>query len=146
MNTRLKAFAEQILVVLNIFIVFLLLFENKLILPYWLQPVGRMHPLLLHFPIVLLILGIVSDIYRFKKEKTNAAFYTKLSGLLLLSGAILSGITVIMGLFLSREEGYDGEAVAWHKWFGASVFFIASIIYWIRNKNWYSRRLSWSSA
>jgi uncharacterized membrane protein len=146
MNTRLKAFAEQILVVLNIFIVFLLLFENKIILPYWLQPVGRMHPLLLHFPIVLLILGIVSDIYRFKKEKTNAAFYTKLSGLLLLSGAILSGITVIMGLFLSREEGYDGEAVAWHKWFGASVFFIASIVYWIRNKNWYSRRLSWSSA
>ena len=146
MNTRFKVYAEQFLVVLNIFIVFLLLFENKLILPYWLQPVGRMHPLLLHFPIVLLILGIISEIYRVKKEKSNAAFYTKLSGLLLLSGAILSGITVIMGLFLSREEGYNGEAVVWHKWLGASVFFIASIVYRVRDKNWYSRRLSWSSA
>ena len=42
MNKRVRFFAEQLLIVFNIFIVFLLLFENKLEVPAWLQPVGRM--------------------------------------------------------------------------------------------------------
>jgi len=142
MNTKLKIFSEQMLVVLNIFIVFLLLFENKLILPYWLQPIGRMHPLLLHFPIVLLMLGIISDLYTTKKGNANTSSYAKITGLLLLAGAILSGVTVIMGLFLVREEGYNGGTIAWHKWFGVVLFFIASIMYWIRKKRWYSPAVS----
>ena len=41
---------------LNCLLVFLLIFEDRLLLPPWVQTVGRMHPLLLHFPIVLMVL------------------------------------------------------------------------------------------
>ncbi|MFT3704103.1 MAG: FN3 associated domain-containing protein [Agriterribacter sp.] len=146
MNKRLFAFAEQLLIVLNIFIVFLLLFESKLVLPYWLQPVGRMHPLLLHFPIVLLILAVLLELLGFKRNNTTDDVYRKLSRIFLLSGALLSGITVIMGLFLSHEEGYGGETLQWHKWTGVFVFFLGSIVYWLRNRRWYKRPVAWASA
>ncbi|MFT4016454.1 MAG: chitobiase/beta-hexosaminidase C-terminal domain-containing protein [Agriterribacter sp.] len=144
MNTKLRAFAEQVLVVLNVFILFLLIFLHKLTVPYWLQPAGRMHPLVLHFPIVLLMLAIGMEVYRIASRNTNlTSFYKNFSGGLLLAGILFTGITVIMGLFLSREEGYGGDTLEWHKWTGAAVFFIASVIYWVRNKLWYSVTASW---
>ncbi|MFT3947565.1 MAG: FN3 associated domain-containing protein [Agriterribacter sp.] len=147
MKNKLRTFAEQVLVALNILIVFLLIFTGKLAVPYWLQPLGRMHPLILHFPIVLLMLAVGMDIYRVANRNTNSStFYNNFSGLLLLSGALLTGITVIMGLFLSREEGYEGDTLSWHKWTGASVFFLSSLVYFIRNKTWYKTPATWFSA
>ncbi len=49
MKINLKAYSGNILLFLNTLIVFLLIFENELIIPQWLQPLGRMHPMLLHF-------------------------------------------------------------------------------------------------
>lgn len=147
MNTKLRAFAEQFLIVLNVFVIFLLLFSHKLTVPYWLQPIGRMHPLLLHFPIVLLMLAAAMDIYRIAVRNTaSSTVYNNLAKALLLTGAILTGITVLMGLFLSREEGYEGNTLVWHKWSGAAIFFFASIVYWLRNKHWYKVSASWLAA
>ena len=141
MNKRVRFFAEQLLIVFNIFIVFLLLFENKLEIPAWLQPVGRMHPLLLHFPIVLLLLAIVLQWYGVSRRQADNFFY-RFSQNVLLSGALLSAVTVVMGLFLSREEGYEGNTLQWHKWTGAAIFFLASIIYWLANRSWYKGMLA----
>lgn len=147
MNTKLRVFAEQFLIVLNVFIIFLLLFSHKLDVPYWLQPIGRMHPLLLHFPIVLLILAAGMDIYRIVNRDTSSSLiYNKLSGNLFLAGSICTGITVLMGLFLSREEGYEGDVLSWHKWSGAAIFFFASVIYWLRSKQWYKVSIAWLCA
>ncbi|MCC6290045.1 MAG: chitobiase/beta-hexosaminidase C-terminal domain-containing protein [Chitinophagaceae bacterium] len=147
MKNKLRILAEQVLVALNILIVFLLIFTGKLAVPFWLQPIGRMHPLILHFPIVLLMLAVAMDIYRAANRNINSStLYNNFSGFLLLSGALLTGITVIMGLFLSREEGYEGDTLSWHKWTGASVFFLASLIYFIRNKAWYKTPATWISA
>ena len=116
-------------------------------MPYWLQPLGRMHPLVLHFPIVLLILAVGMDIYRVANQKaSSSSFYNNFSRALLLVAALLTGITVLMGLFLSREEGYEGNTLSWHKWTGAILFFIASIMYWMRNKRWYKTSTAWLSA
>ncbi|HYC30231.1 MAG TPA: hypothetical protein VEB42_15460, partial [Chitinophagaceae bacterium] len=93
---------------LNCMLLFLVLFESRLALPPWLQVVGRMHPLLLHFPLVLIVVYAVlprSDAYKD----------------LLLVAAFTAALTAIMGLFLSREEGYDQEALQWHKWGGATI-------------------------
>ncbi|MBS1609073.1 MAG: chitobiase/beta-hexosaminidase C-terminal domain-containing protein [Bacteroidetes bacterium] len=136
MKKKLIAFAEQLLIVANIFIVFLLVFENKLVVPKWLQPVGRMHPLLIHFPIVLLILAVVINLFRFGITEESNRFYLNLSQKLLLAGALLAAITVLMGLFLSREEGYAGNTLEWHKWTGVGTFFLASILYWINKTLW----------
>lgn len=146
MNNKLRLFGEQVLIVLNIFILFLLLFAGKLVLPYWLQPVGRLHALVLHFPIVMLILAIGLDLFRFTVNKDYKVIYGNFSRSLLLAGALLAGITVIMGLFLSREEGYKGDTLQWHKWMGAGLFFMASVIYWLKDKNWYNITASGFSA
>lgn len=137
MKISAKALAENVLFALNVFIVFLLVFEDKLILPYWLQPIGRMHPMLLHFPIVLLMLGMLLEFFRFKPAYTGERLYQRFTSGLLLTGVLLSAITVIMGLFLSAEEGYEGSTLQWHKWTGVSIVFISSAIYWFRNAVWY---------
>jgi hypothetical protein len=93
---------------LNCMLLFLLLFESRLALPAWLQVVGRMHPLLLHFPLVLIV---VYAILPRRDEYKN----------LLLVAAFTAVVTAIMGLFLSREEGYDPEALQWHKWGGVTI-------------------------
>jgi uncharacterized membrane protein len=137
MESSLRRFAGNLLFALNIFIVFLLVFENKIVIPYWLQPVGRMHPMLLHFPIVILILAMVLEFFRFKTKYNTQEFYQSFTANLLLAGTLLSAVTVVMGLFLSKEGDYAGSVLQWHKWAGVSIVFVASFIIWSRNAAWY---------
>lgn len=137
MHLRFRVFAEQLLVASNIVILFLLIFENKLVIPAWLQTVGRMHPLILHFPIVILLIAMLLEFFRFQPEYAANQFYKNFLQNMLLVGALFAAITVVMGLFLSREEGYSGDVLTYHKWTGAGIFFFASIIYFVRNTNWY---------
>jgi len=145
-KSRHKAFADNTLFALNIFIVVLLLAGDHLMIPRWLQPVGRMHPLLLHFPIVLLILAMLMEFFRYKPVFASEKFYQDFATVLLLSGALLSALTAIMGLFLSRESGYDGSDVQWHKWFGVCIVFFSSLIYWGRSKAWYNPSIARSGS
>lgn len=146
MHLKFKVFAEQLLVASNIFIVFLLLFESKLVIPAWLQTIGRMHPLILHFPIVILLLAMLLEFFRFKPEYASNQFFRNFLQNLLLVGALFAGVTVIMGLFLSREEGYSGDTLQYHKWTGAGIFFLSSVIYLVRNTGWYKAPLAKAGA
>ncbi len=146
MNSTTRRIGEQALIVFNIFIAFLLIFADQLVLPFWLQPAGRLHTLMLHFPIVILILAVVMEIFRFSANNKTNAFYTNTSRSLLLGGTLLAGFTVIMGVFLSTEEGYEGETLQWHKWSGAALFFIASVIYWLGNTKWFNKSIAVVSA
>lgn len=112
---------------LNCLLLFLLLFENKLSIPVWLQVAGRMHPLILHFPVTLVILyALTVLVFAFKKDRADDS-YKNITKLLLLVAALSSVVTALAGLFLSREEGYDAETLLWHKWsgVGVSVFTLA---------------------
>ena len=53
---------------------------------------------------------------------------------LLLLAAFTSAITALMGLFLSKEEGYDAEALKWHKWGGVTVSLLTLVWYAFRNR------------
>ncbi|MDB5136898.1 MAG: cytochrome [Mucilaginibacter sp.] len=133
-----KGIAGNLLFAFNIFIVILLLAGNHLVIPRWLQPVGRLHPLILHFPIVILMIAMLLEFFRFRSAFIAEKFYQEFTTTLLLAGAIFSAITAIMGLFLSRESGYDGSDIQWHKWFGVSIVFISTFIYWLRTNTWYN--------
>ena len=118
---RWKNYLFNITFALNCLLLFLLLFENRLSIPVWLQVAGRMHPLILHFPVVLVILYAVTTlIFGFKKQTTGDS-YKSTTDLLLLLAALSSVVTALAGLFLSREEGYDAGALLFHKWSGVAV-------------------------
>lgn len=132
---NLKKIAENLLFTLNIFILVIVFFKSSLYVPGWMQPVGRLHPLILHFPIVLLILTLTSVFVYFKNESYQQ-IKQQLTNHLLLLGAIFSALTVISGLFLSNEEGYEGNALQLHMWTGIAIVFATSLIYWFRENLW----------
>ncbi len=122
---------------MTITIAFLLIFESELVIPVWLQSFGRLHPMLLHFPLVLLIVAVLLEFFRFAPANAESTFYQNFSRNFLLSGALLAAVTVVMGLFLAQEEGYAGDTLFWHKWTGAGIFFLSAGLYFVRNAPWY---------
>lgn len=117
---------------LNCGLLFLLLFEQRLHIPPWLQVAGRMHPLVLHFPIVLLVLAVAWEAANFLKTSYPAQARPT-GNALLLSAAFTAVITALMGLFLAREEGYEPGTLLWHKWGGVFLSLLALLWYAFRN-------------
>jgi uncharacterized membrane protein len=118
---------------INCLLLFFLFLESRIAIPAWLQVIGRMHPLLLHFPIVLLVLYIFWVLFIEKRIRTIEAVKNFGDWLLLLS-AFTAAFTALMGLFLSKEDGYDTNVLQWHKWSGATVAIITSLWYAYKEK------------
>ena len=95
---------------LSVFLVFCLVFQSFIALPSLVSWLGHWHPLLLHFPIVLLILAIFL-----------ALTGKKVPRLLLATAALSSLLTAISGFFLGHETQVTGGLLVWHQWFGAGV-------------------------
>lgn len=110
----------------NTLLLFFVLAEQWVVVPAWLQVAGRMHPLLLHFPIVLLLLCLVLEwIPSFKNSSSL------LDGLWLIT-LNLTVFSALFGWILSREEGYSSETVNWHKWGGVFLSIFALVWYHLR--------------
>lgn len=83
---------------------------------------GRWHPLVLHFPIVLLLVAIFLGLTSKNVPR------------LLLTVATLSAlVTAISGFMLGLESSNKGELLQWHQWLGSGVAFFAVIWYWLSN-------------
>jgi uncharacterized membrane protein len=98
-----------------VMLLFLLFFQNKVSLPPSLQTVGRMHPLLLHLPIGLLVISFILWI---GKKNIDAASFQKIFILVLQVTTFTAALTALMGFFLSREGGYDEDILLKHKVLG----------------------------
>ncbi|MEO7215267.1 c-type cytochrome domain-containing protein [Mucilaginibacter sp.] len=146
MKSSHKGFADGALFALNVFILVLLLAGSSLVVPQWLQPAGRLHPLVLHFPIVILMLAMLMEYFRFKPEFVDEKFYQSFTDYLLVLGALFASVTVIMGLLLSHEAGYEGSNLQWHKWFGVGVAFVGYGVYLIRNRERYTAAMAKTGA
>src|SRR5687767_11650406 len=115
----------------NAMLLFLWLFESRIVLPAFLQVAGRTHPMFLHFPIVLVVLYVLW-ILLFQKTISHPDTAGSIGAWLLLLSTFSSALTALMGFFLSREEGYDAEALLWHKWGGIAVSLFLMLWYAFR--------------
>ncbi|HVW60850.1 MAG TPA: c-type cytochrome domain-containing protein, partial [Puia sp.] len=112
----------------NCLLCFFLLFYDRLVVPSFLQVVGRAHPLFLHFPIVLFALFLVWVWAIPKKRLYSSGLSEEVGEWLLLSVAFTSAVTALMGVLLSKEPGYNPGSLAWHKWSGACLSLI--VLFW----------------
>lgn len=151
----------QLLIALNTMLLFFDLLEDRLSIPSWLQVAGRLHPMILHFPIVLIVL--YSLCLWFAGSPTNPTgqpanpankpanptshpanaadrpttfaltFLTPFTNELLLWSAFAAVITALAGVFLSKESTYDGSAIQWHKWLGTLTSLLLLTLYLVKD-------------
>jgi len=95
--------------------------------------VGRLHPLLIHFPIGILLMAIALQFFHFFSKKD---FHSSIS-LLVLIGSIFAGLSCLAGWLLASSGDYNDEIVFFHRWSGIATFILALTSYfWIRYRNY----------
>lgn len=123
-----KAILYNLAIAANVLLLFFVLTEKWVVIPYWLQVAGRMHPLVLHFPIALLLMCIVlewTNISNTQPDLFDGIWLTAIN---------LTVFSALFGWILSREEGYDAGAITWHKWGGIFVSVFAFVWYTVRRR------------
>ncbi|HMH34640.1 MAG TPA: FN3 associated domain-containing protein [Puia sp.] len=125
----LKNLAFSLTIAANCLLGFLLIFYDRFVVPSWLQVIGRMHPLFLHFPIVLLVLYVCWVLGAPKYKLSPPELTQEISKGLLLAAAFTSVTTALMGIFLSKEAGYNQESLQLHKWSGVSISWLTLLWY-----------------
>lgn len=104
---------------LTVFLVFCLIFESFIELPILVVWLGKWHPLLLHFPIVLLLMAAIFGLFGKKVPK------------LLLTVAVISTlVTAITGFFLGTQSSPKGDLIFWHQWMG-SVLALLAVVWFV---------------
>ena len=88
--------------------------------------IGRFHPLLVHLPIGILLIGLLLQWIAAKEKYTNLQHAVPV---IILFGAISAVLSCISGYFLSLSGEYDKSTVDWHMWMGIGVALIAIVIY-----------------
>lgn len=93
------------------------------------QFLGRLHPLVVHFPIGILFVGFffecLSQIKGYKKLRVAVQPA-------LLVGVVFAIVSVITGLYLSDEGGYDDELLERHKTLGIVTAVFGVAVYALR--------------
>jgi uncharacterized membrane protein len=118
-----RSFFSNTIFALNILLLVLLIFREQVIVPGWLQPAGRFHPMILHFPITLVVLLLLIIIFK----KSFGAIDALLEFLLYLT-AFFASLSALLGLLLSREEGYDETLLGRHMWSGVAISFLSYVL------------------
>lgn len=102
-----------------------------LILDFWLwQFLGRLHPLIVHFPIGLLLVALLLEAFTINKK--NSELRSGISILLYIGGAS-AVLAAVFGWLLESQDQYSGEILNFHKWSGIITAVLATItvmIHW----------------
>jgi uncharacterized membrane protein len=80
---------------------------------------GRFHPIVLHFPIALIVVLLMAEVLTLFLNHTRETSVTK--WLLLIVGSVTAVTAATFGVFLSWSGGYDPDLTWWHKWLGIAV-------------------------
>lgn len=101
---------------------------------FWLwQFLGRLHPLMVHFPIGLLCVAILLELIDWKKRSEKLSEAVKLVTWIGTASAV---IAVLFGLLLASQEEAGGKSLEIHKWAGIATMTLSVLASWsLRFKN-----------
>ena len=111
-----------------VFLLFLVIFESFLHIPSWLAVAGRLHPMFLHFPIVLLLISFFTMWIPVSKGAENEWLE-----LLRFVAALSAVVTAILGMLLSLEDVSGGDLLLLHKWGGVTIAILGFLFYSYHN-------------
>ncbi|MEO5601969.1 MAG: DUF1549 domain-containing protein [Cyclobacteriaceae bacterium] len=106
---------------------------------FWLwQFLGRLHPMIVHFPIGLLIVALILECFTINRKKPELR---SAINIVLIIGAISAVVAVILGWFLEEQDQYSGSILTIHRWSGMataalSVMTVGLLRYIVRNQQW----------
>jgi uncharacterized membrane protein len=122
--------SSNIILFLILLLLFLLTFESRIQLPVWLQVAGRLHPLLVHLPIGLLVFTLIVLLFQnqFRRKQLR-----KIILLCLVMASLCAVLAVLPGLFLSLSGEYGEDALRMHKMGGVILTLVCYIqLLWFR--------------
>jgi uncharacterized membrane protein len=97
----------------------------------WAQFIGRFHPLVVHFPIALILLVPILELAGLNHRFT----YLRLSSGFLLGMATLSAtVAAMLGWCLARSGGYSGPLMTQHMWGGISLAAVCWLCWILRGR------------
>ncbi len=94
--------------------------------------IGRLHPLLVHLPIGILLLA---SLFLWQSRKDKSEHLRPVINVILLLGMISAVVTCITGYVLSASGEYDEQIVGLHQWMGISVAVVSILTYYFFKKN-----------
>ena len=119
------------------------------------QLFGRLHPLVLHFPIALIILAAGVELARLKWDREQ---FAQLVPFLLVVGALGALASSVTG-WVFAQESYPRPSMrwmlTWHRWLGIGATVLAGGAAWIAHRNataettggrWLRRSIVWLTA
>ncbi|MCM4170184.1 DUF1553 domain-containing protein [Arenibacter sp. TNZ] len=88
------------------------------------QLLGRFHPLLVHFPIGLLVIALVFELFTIggKRQGLREGIYW-----MVIVGAVTAIMAAIMGWLLRNYDDYTGDLVTYHQYTGIATAVLAVI-------------------
>ena len=99
---------------------------------FWLwQFLGRLHPMIVHFPIAFLIFAAVLELVTIRKY--NSRFRPGIQ-LLVLIGAISAVIAAVFGWLLANSDGIQGELLDLHQKLGIATAVLSLLVLFFLQK------------
>jgi uncharacterized membrane protein len=96
---------------------------------YWLwELLGRLHPLVVHFPIGILILAFFLELFTFGGKRLELRAGIRW---MVYTGAGTAVIAAIVGLMLAYGGNYPETTVSNHRWTGIATVFLALLAAWL---------------
>jgi hypothetical protein len=139
--TKHLSILSNLIIILQVFLL-LFCFVDLNALPPYVLFAGRLHPLILHLPITLVILLVPFSLFASnrKEQKNIVAIFQ----LMLHYVALISTITAIAGFFLAAGGAYDADALTIHKWLGVSIALISHALIYL-SKAFFSKPVVWNT-
>lgn len=95
---------------------------------------GRLHPLLVHLPIGILLLTFgLECLARWRRRQELRPAISLALGV----GAISAVVTAVSGWLLSQQGGYEEIILQRHQWLGFGAAALALLVWWGRARRWY---------